>query len=165
MDLEPGLRIAFVLSMAVALFCQATGSVAANVQFDDVIAGRQPSSALSDLRRFLIVAQNVSLLVAALSVAVAWHQTARHPLQRARHPAVVEGLVTAIVGACLGVALTVALTIWSTTPEQPTTFEQLRLRLWLGAAQGFAWPLVVLGLGLMTFFESHIRDRGLGGGK
>ncbi len=154
MDLEPGLRIAFILSIAVAFFSQVTGGVAANAQLDDILAGRQPASSLSELQRGLVVAQQASLLIAALSVAVAWHQTLRHPRLRTRRPAVWEGLVMAVVGACLGLALT----LWENVVGQPTSFGQIRERLWLSWAQGFAWPLVILGLGLMTFFDTFARD-------
>jgi len=146
-DLEPALRGLFVVGLLLAFSSAVVLGAAAQAYVDDIISSR-PADWYPGLRTSAFAIGQVGLLSAFVCIAIAWFQMKREqrPPDERRH-----GLALATV--CLGAALGAASAIWIWGSGDPSSFEALRLRIWVTVAGGFSWPLVALGLGLMTFFS------------
>jgi hypothetical protein len=136
-----------VIGLLVALGSAVVMGAATLVYFEDIIASR-PVDWYPGLRSSVFAIGQAGLLSAFVCVAIAWFQMAREqrPPDRRRH-----GLALAAV--CLGAVLGAGSAVWIWASGDPSSFEAFHLRAWVSAAGGFSWPLVALGLGLMTFFS------------
>ena|SRR2546422_9234334 len=144
-DLEPVLRVLFVVGFLIAMASAVVMGAAAQVYVEDIISSR-PVDWYPGLRSSVVALGQASLLSAFVCVAIAWFQTGRDRGQpdRRRHR-------LALVAVCFGAILGTGSAIWIWASGDPTSFEAIRLRTWVAVAGGFSWPLVALGLGLMTF--------------
>jgi len=145
-DLEPALRGLFVIGLMVSLVSAIVLGAGAQAYVEDIISGR-PADWYPGLRSYASTVGQAGLLSAFVCIAIAWYQMVptRLPLDRPRD----IGLATVCFGAVLGAASD----IWIWASGNASSFDALRLHVWVGVAGGFCWPLVALGLGLMTFFS------------
>jgi hypothetical protein len=78
-------------------------------------------------------------------IAVTWHLERR--TRSAGHRPNAMGLVLVASGTLLYIVTA----LWLKSLGTPASFDDLRLRVWLHGLQGFAWPIAILGLGLLTY--------------
>jgi hypothetical protein len=145
-NLQTGAEVTWGIAIVGAFLAATVAASGRVLSMEALIKGEYSVSPWPEVTGIAQLGLEASSLVAGLAIAIAWYADRRIRLSpRLPHPA---GLPIALAGAFLGIA-SGAWAVLSTPNVED--FNGLRRIATAYAIHGFGWPLLLVGLGILTF--------------